>query len=116
MSTVADKLAKKSTRKTGGKQVRVRLVYVDFWSAVKLSFRGAVAIAVVTMVVGVVVALTQTDIKRLMAYSSIAHAGFILTAVVGATQIVPGLLRSSTKCGNAAVVPSFRRRSETGAQ
>lgn len=42
-------------------------------------------IAVLTMVVGVVFALTQTDIKRLLAYSSISHAGFILVAVVGAT-------------------------------
>jgi hypothetical protein len=50
MSTVADKLAKKSTRRSGGKQVRLRLVYVDFWSAVKLSFLGAVALAIVTMV------------------------------------------------------------------
>jgi len=50
MSTVADKLARKSTRKTSGKQVRLRLVYVDFWSAVKLSFLGAVALAIVTMV------------------------------------------------------------------
>ncbi|MFT4260042.1 DUF3566 domain-containing protein [Microbacterium sp.] len=50
MSTVADKLAKKSTHKTSGKQVRLRLVYVDFWSAVKLSFLGAVALAIVTMV------------------------------------------------------------------
>jgi phosphoglycerol transferase MdoB-like AlkP superfamily enzyme len=50
MSTVADKLAKMSTRKTSGKQVRLRLVYVDFWSAVKLSFLGAVALAIVTMV------------------------------------------------------------------
>lgn len=50
MSTVADKLAKKSTRKTGGKQVRLRLVYIDFWSAVKLSFLAAVALAIVTMV------------------------------------------------------------------
>ncbi len=50
MSTVADKLAKKSTRKTTGKQVRLRLVYIDFWSAVKLSFLGAIALAVVTMV------------------------------------------------------------------
>ena len=50
MSTVADKLAKKSTRRTGGKQVRLRLVYVDFWSAVKLSFLGAIALAIVTMV------------------------------------------------------------------
>ena len=45
MSTVADKLAKKSSHKTSAKQVRLRLVYVDFWSAVKLSFLAAVALA-----------------------------------------------------------------------
>lgn len=50
MSTVADKLAKKSTHKTNAKQVRLRLVYVDFWSAVKLSFLAAVALAIVTLV------------------------------------------------------------------
>ncbi|MCR2783053.1 MULTISPECIES: DUF3566 domain-containing protein [unclassified Microbacterium] len=50
MSTVADKLAKKSSSKTSSKQVRLRLVYVDFWSAVKLSFLAAVALAVVTVV------------------------------------------------------------------
>ncbi|MBD8023044.1 DUF3566 domain-containing protein [Microbacterium sp. CFH 31415] len=50
MSTVADKLAKKSTHRTSAKQVRLRLVYIDFWSAVKLSFLAAIAIAVVTVV------------------------------------------------------------------
>jgi uncharacterized membrane protein SpoIIM required for sporulation len=50
MSTVADKLAKKSSHKTSAKQVRLRLVYIDFWSAVKLSFLAAVAIAIVTIV------------------------------------------------------------------
>lgn len=50
MSTVADKLAKKSTSKSSVKQVRLRLVYVDFWSAVKLSFLAAVALAIVTLV------------------------------------------------------------------
>ena len=39
-------------------------------------------IAVLTMVVGAVIAITQTDVKRLLAYSSIAHAGFILPAVI----------------------------------
>jgi NADH-quinone oxidoreductase subunit N len=39
-------------------------------------------VAVLTMVVGAVIAITQTDVKRLLAYSSIAHAGFILTAVM----------------------------------
>lgn len=39
-------------------------------------------VAVATMVVGTVAALVQTDVKRLLAYSSIAHAGFVLTGVV----------------------------------
>ena len=34
------------------------------------------------MVVGAVLSVTQTDVKRLLAYSSIAHAGFILVAVL----------------------------------
>ena len=49
-SSVAEKLAKKSARKTTSKQVRLKLVYVDFWSAVKLSFLGAVCLAIVTVV------------------------------------------------------------------
>ena len=40
-------------------------------------------VAILTMVVGSVLALTQTDIKRLLAYSSIAHAGFLLTGFLG---------------------------------
>ncbi|MEU6058552.1 NADH-quinone oxidoreductase subunit NuoN [Streptomyces sp. NPDC047097] len=42
-------------------------------------------VAIVTMLGGAVVAITQTDIKRLLAYSSIAHAGFILAGVIAAT-------------------------------
>ena len=57
MSTVADKLAKKSSSKTSAKQVRLRLVYVDFWSAVKLSFLAAVAIAIATVVFFVLIFL-----------------------------------------------------------
>ncbi|MCQ4045154.1 NADH-quinone oxidoreductase subunit NuoN [Streptantibioticus rubrisoli] len=39
-------------------------------------------VAIATMVIGAVVAVTQTDVKRLLAYSSIAHAGFILAGVI----------------------------------
>ncbi|MBU3064619.1 NADH-quinone oxidoreductase subunit NuoN [Nocardia sp. NEAU-G5] len=42
------------------------------------------AVAVATMAVGAVVAVTQTDVKRMLAYSSVAHAGFILVALVAA--------------------------------
>ena len=51
MSSVAEKLAKKSSRgATSSKQVRLKLVYVDFWSSVKLSFLIAICLAVVTIV------------------------------------------------------------------
>jgi len=43
-------------------------------------------IAVATMAVGAVLAIAQTDVKRMLAYSSIAHAGFLMTAFVGAWQ------------------------------
>ncbi|MGW5919322.1 NADH-quinone oxidoreductase subunit NuoN [Nocardia fluminea] len=42
------------------------------------------AVAVATMVVGAIMAITQTDVKRMLAYSSIAHAGFLLVGVVAA--------------------------------
>lgn len=44
-----------------------------------------VTVAVATMVVGTVAGAVQTDVKRLLAYSSIAHAGFLLVAVAGYT-------------------------------
>jgi NADH-quinone oxidoreductase subunit N len=40
------------------------------------------ALAALTMVIGNLVAVSQTDIKRMLAYSSIAHAGYILMALV----------------------------------
>jgi NADH-quinone oxidoreductase subunit N len=43
-------------------------------------------IAIITMAFGSIVALTQTDVKRMLAYSSVAHAGFLLTGFVGAHE------------------------------
>ncbi len=43
---------------------------------------GLWAVAILTMVGGAVLAITQTDVKRLLAYSSIAHAGFVLTGLL----------------------------------
>jgi Transmembrane domain of unknown function (DUF3566) len=50
MSSVADRLQNKSQRQVATKQVRLKLVYIDFWSAVKLSFLVAVSLAVVLIV------------------------------------------------------------------
>lgn len=50
MSSVAEKLQRKSQKAVATKQVRLKLVYVDFWSAVKLSFLIAVALGIVLIV------------------------------------------------------------------
>src|SRR6185437_8768923 len=45
------------------------------------------AIAVASLVIGNLAALVQTDVKRLLAYSSISHAGFILIGVSAGTAL-----------------------------
>lgn len=64
----------------------LRVFYVSF-AGMQWDWRPAMwGIAILTMVVGAVIAITQTDVKRLLAYSSIAHAGFVLTGVVAVSQ------------------------------
>jgi NADH-quinone oxidoreductase subunit N len=65
----------------------LRLFYVAF-GGIRTDWQPMLwAVAIATMVVGIVVALTQTDVKRMLAYSSIAHAGFILTALVAVDEV-----------------------------
>jgi hypothetical protein len=51
MSSVAEKLQRKSQRAVATKQVRLKLVYVDFWSAVKLAFLIAISLGIILVVV-----------------------------------------------------------------
>ena len=44
------------------------------------------AVAILTMVVGTVTAVRQTDVKRMLAYSAVAHTGFILTGVIAENE------------------------------
>ena len=55
MSSVAEKLQRKSQRPVATKQVRLKLVYIDFWSAVKLSFLVAVSLGIVLVVTTILV-------------------------------------------------------------
>ncbi|MCD0485331.1 NADH-quinone oxidoreductase subunit NuoN [Streptacidiphilus sp. ASG 303] len=60
----------------------LRLLYVAL-PGMRWDWRPVMwGVAILTMVAGAVLAVTQTDVKRLLAYSSIAHAGFILTGVI----------------------------------
>jgi len=68
----------------------LRLFYVAFGADRSEWIPMIWIIATLTMVVGSALALTQTDIKRLLAYSSIAHAGFILTGFLGIRSLDEG--------------------------
>jgi NADH-quinone oxidoreductase subunit N len=62
-------------------------VFVSALEPFRLDWQPIVwAIAVLTLLVGSVLAVVQTDVKRMMAYSSINHAGFILVGVHAATD------------------------------
>ncbi|NQX29130.1 DUF3566 domain-containing protein [Microbacteriaceae bacterium VKM Ac-2854] len=76
-STVAEKLAKKSAKSPAAKQVRLKLVYVDFWSAVKLSFLVGLTLAIITIVVVYLV------------YTVLAQTG-VFTQVNGLMQDIAG--------------------------
>ena len=61
----------------------LRVFYVAFGGA-SWDWRPLMwVVAILTMVVGSVIAITQTDVKRMLAYSSIAHAGFVLVGFAG---------------------------------
>jgi len=62
-----------------------RVLFVAFGDA-RWDWRPVLwGIAIISMVVGAVLGLTQTDVKRMIAYSSIAHAGFILLGAMSIT-------------------------------
>ncbi|MEU8821464.1 NADH-quinone oxidoreductase subunit NuoN [Actinoplanes sp. NPDC048796] len=60
----------------------LRILYVAF-DGVRWDFQPVLGtVAVLTMLVGAVLAVTQTDMKRLLAYSSVANAGYLLVGVL----------------------------------
>ncbi|EYT54691.1 membrane protein [Leucobacter sp. UCD-THU] len=63
-NTVADKLAKKTRKKAPAKQVRLKLVYIDFWSAVKFSFLISLCVGIVSVVSAILIytVLMQTGV------------------------------------------------------
>ena len=90
------------------------------------AFAGIVsALAILTMIFGNVLALPQRSVKRMLAYSSIAHAGYLLVGVVSAgaagarEKALSGILfylavYSATAIGAFAIVGALERRSRGG--
>nr|WP_221379801.1 NADH-quinone oxidoreductase subunit NuoN [Actinoplanes polyasparticus] len=64
----------------------LRVLYVAF-DGVRWDFQPVLGtIAVLTMLVGAILAITQTDMKRLLAYSSVANAGYLLVGVLALNE------------------------------
>jgi NADH-quinone oxidoreductase subunit N len=77
-------------------------------------------LSIVTMTVGNIAALTQSNIKRMLAYSSIAHAGYILIGVIAGTErgvtaaLIYLMVYAFMQMGAFAVVAMLRRQGVLG--
>lgn len=115
MTSVADKLSQKSSRPLPSKQVRLKLVYIDFWSAVKLSFLIAVALGIVLVVAVLLIwtVLASTGIfgqinslvQEVSGQKSLAVDGVIsfaqvmgFTLVIAALDVVVGTVLGAIAC------------------
>jgi hypothetical protein len=112
---VADKLADRTPRPAQTKQVRLKLVYIDFWSAVKFSFLIAAAIGVIIFVavllIWTVLASTGVfdQVSKLMqdvsGQSSLTVSNVIsfaqvmgFTLVIAALNVVVGTVLGAIAC------------------
>jgi len=77
-------------------------------------------LSIVTMTVGNFAAVTQTNVKRMLAYSSIAHAGYVLMGIVAGTPrgitatLVYVMVYAFMQLGAFAVIVMLRRRDVVG--
>src|SRR6266850_1652374 len=77
-------------------------------------------LSIVTMTVGNFAAVTQTNVKRMLAYSSIAHAGYVLMGIVAGTPrgitatLVYVMVYAFMQLGAFAVIVMLRRRDVIG--
>lgn len=71
--------------KAAGFAVIGRVFYIAFEGIQPDWSTAFIIISILTMAIGNIIALVQTNIKRMLAYSSIAHAGYILIGIVTST-------------------------------
>ena len=72
--------------KAAGFALAIRLLVTAFASVTEEWHLIMTALAILSMVLGNVVALAQTSMKRMLAYSSIAQAGFVMIGLIAGTE------------------------------
>src|SRR5687768_14671717 len=66
-------------------------VFLSAFEPLQTQWHGVVwTIAAVTMIAGTLIGVAQSSVKRMLAYSSIAHAGYLLVALVSANDLGKG--------------------------
>ena len=72
--------------KIAGIAVFIRFMYIPFYSAIDQWQTIIVFLSIASMILGAVAAIGQSNIKRLMAYSSIGHMGYVLAGLATGTN------------------------------
>jgi NADH-quinone oxidoreductase subunit N len=97
-----------------------RVFLISFASMSDIWIQALIPVAIATMAVGNIVALSQTNIKRMLAYSSIAHAGYALLGVIaGGTEGIGSMMNyffiyAFMNIGAFAIVILLRREGFRG--
>lgn len=73
--------------KTAGLAVLIRLFMIGMPSISSYWVQLIIVLSVLTLILGNLVAIPQTNIKRMLAYSSIAHAGYFLLGVIANSNL-----------------------------
>jgi len=77
--------------KIAGFAALARLLTVGFQENIGDWAQVVAVLAALSIVVGTLLAIAQKDFKRMLAYSGVAHAGFMMTALVGGQEGIPAL-------------------------
>jgi NADH-quinone oxidoreductase subunit N len=107
--------------KAAGFAALVRVLMVSFSPVFVIDWQIALAVlAVLTMTLGNITALAQKDVKRMLAYSSIAHAGYIFVGVAAGTSTGVSsalfylMVYAFMNVGAFAVIGVLERKNEVG--
>ncbi|MEX2113215.1 MAG: NADH-quinone oxidoreductase subunit N [Pirellulales bacterium] len=82
----------------------VRIASVAMPGTERLGWQLALALAMITMTLGNVLALWQNNVRRLMAYSSVAHAGYMLIGLAVGFAVTGGAAEASNFDGVGAAI------------
>ncbi|MFL5804242.1 MAG: NADH-quinone oxidoreductase subunit N [Roseiflexaceae bacterium] len=104
--------------KAAGFAALARVLLLAFGSQYAVWAPAVAVLAAITMLIGNIAAIAQTNVKRMLAYSSIGHAGYILLGLLANNQrgveslLVYLLAYALTNIGAFAVLIALERRGE----